>query len=436
MKWSIKSFLARIANRNSSMVEESDQIQQSPQGPLTNYDDLAGITDSSYYQSIHSEYTTDSSALPVTDLFLCSEQDTESMDIIVEIADTNDSSNTRRLRFCFNIDLMEDEKNQFVQEMVAIGAQNNQMTIKSILKEPTKNRDLVTCGPSQWEKAGFLWKDRATPMEQQFMVYLLEMIDDQGRDFSLEDFLPPPTVIPPRVYDLESYEIIPRPPSIVDLTLYDDTADEFGVFFNQRFIVTNYLMEGSPCGICQPDANTGLKMFPKPVSRNVRTAKIVDSHELPPVFWTSPDEFNGEYLEDEQEEARYKALQLQMVDNCNQRDYKTNPLLEEFKNGTWRLTIFEESEDAFSVDAKRQMTSGEIQQMFGLSDAGSIILNVDHIDVVQGKCGFNRGKATRRFMVPLGQEALKRDRMRDIRRKWNSLFNSYSVAVGNFFGET
>lgn len=424
MRWSIKSFLARIANRNSET--DAQHVHGDGLTPLTDNDlpnnnttitTLARLDDSSYYQSIQSTASTYLSAtegsLPVEELF------------------------------------------RPISAITAVMPKrsNKQIAIKSILKSPTKGRKNTAKRKGRrslankkavWQEAGFVWKEKPTPREQQFMVYMLEMIMDQWDDVSSSEdntlqgttaaLLPPPHDTP-RPYNLDSYEIIERPPSVLDLTVYDADADEFGVFFNQRFVVTNYLMEGSPCGLCEPDINTGLHVIRKPVNINVRMATVVDSYELAPVFWSSPDEFCGEYLEDAQEEAQYKALQRDMVERCNKKDYNTNPRLEEFKNGTWRLTIFEESEEAWTVDEKRCMTSQEIQQLFGLSEAGSIILNVDHIDVVQGRCGYNRGKATRRFMVPLGQEAIKRDRMRDIRRKWSGLFSSYTLAFGNFFGE-
>lgn len=454
MTWSIKSLLARIVNRNSS--QEEQDVGPQDDTPPVNYDEngviinrtLARLNDSSYYQSIHSTASTFMSVtermVPMSEIFLSDDEEDEdrecdgntSMDIVVQVAHDGP-----RLRFSLDLNqnFLEDQS-EVLQELMMMLPFEKQISIKSILKSPTKGKkdtakrkgSATEFNRKAWQEAGYLWKEKPTLREEEFMRYMWEMITDQGNDGM--NLNPPESSVP--IYDLDSYEIVQSPPSVLDLTVYDDDVDEFGVFFNQRFIVTNYLMEGSPCGLCQPAINTGLRMIRKPVMKNVRTATIVDSYELAPVYWKSPEEFTGEYLEDEQEEAQYKALQKEMVDRCNKRDYKTNPRLEEFKNGTWRLTIFEESEEALSVEARKAMTSGEIQKMFGLSEAGSIILNVDHIDVVQGKCGFNRGKATRRFLVPLGQEAAKRDRMRDIRRKWSGLFSSYSFAIGNLFGES
>lgn len=449
MRWSIKSFLARIANRNSCFMEATHEDNTDNSSAHAEATTLARMNDSSYYQSIQSTASAyiSASGQDITDLFLSEdEEESPSMDIIVQLSqdvDGNAAPQERRLRFSvdLNQNLLEMKNNQL---MISGMSQKNKIAIKSIIKSPTKARKdtarrktRMQLNKEAWQKAGFLWKEKPTLSEKKFMILLWEMMsNDQQWEEVADDILQcTQEVSTRRLYDLDSYEIIERPPSVLDLTVYDDDADEFGVFFNQRFIVTNYLMEGSPCGLCQPDINTGLRMIRKPLSKHVRTATIVDSYELAPVYWTSPNEFTGEYLEDAQEEARYKALQKEMTERCNRKDFHSNPNLEEFKNGTWRLTIFEESEEAMSLDARRSMTSEEIQKMFGLSEAGSIILNVDHIDVVQGKCGFNRGKATRRFMVPLGQEAVKRDRMRDIRRKWSGLFSSYTIAFGNLFGE-
>lgn len=461
MRWSIKSFLARIVSRNSSNVDglEGDDSAQT----TVFYDDqeditrtLARMNDSSYYQSIQSTASTYMSVtermVPVSAIFLAENEDDDdaddeeeqpSMDVVVQVSPGRNGATAPRLHFSADLNHnFLDDPNEVIHKMMILLPKRNKIAIKSILKSPTRGRKNTSkrkgfskqLNKETWQDAGFLWKEKPTPREEEYMRYMWEMItDDHGDD----EIMPcPSSETPLRQYDLDSYEIVQSPPSVLDLTVYDDEADEFGVFFNQRFIVTSYLMEGSPCGLCQPNINTGLRMIRKPVLKNVRTATVVDTYELAPVCWKSPEEFTGQYLEDEQEEAQYKALQKQMVERCNQKDYKTNPRLEEFKNGTWRLTIFEESEEALSVEARKCMSSEEIRQMFGLSEAGSIILNVDHIDVVQGRCGFNRGKATRRFMVPLGREAVKRDRIWDIRRKWSGLFSSYTFALGNIFGES
>ena len=429
MRWSIKSLLARIGSRNSETLV-ADQNKD--------------LTETTQLEDTSSDVSTDyESAMDNEGVFI-SDQDEEmdldptSLDIIIKLSQNSQEPTERHLRFSvdFNQNYSQD---QVINEFIRRLPRRNKIAIKSILKSPTKGRKNTAKRKAldqvSWQEAGFSWKEKATPREQDFMKYMWEMINDQQQEQEDENDQTEQQHrkdLALRLYDLDTYEIITPPPSVLDLTLYDDAVDEFGVFFNERFIVTNYLMEGSPCGLCEPNIATGVRLFRKPVQKYIRTATVLDSYQL---SWNSPDEFTGEYLEDAEEEARYKALQKQIVEGSNTKDYGTNPLLEEFKNGTWRLTIFEESEEATSVDVRKQYTSDEIQKLFGLSDAGSIILNVDHIDVVQGKCGFNRGKATKRFLVPLGQEATDRSRMRDIRRKWNSLFNCYTFAFGSLFGE-
>lgn len=445
MKWSIKSFLAKIASRNNLPAEDYGLINE----PITDGDQVAPNSaqlDNSNSSSCTRDTSTYKSASDdgVADMPLDSDASESSassyLDITLEILEGEEGEDDgkeikpRERQLRFSVDLNEnftEDHNQIVQNAMLMLPKRHKMTIKSILKAPRKGRrdtarrkkPMVVLDKGSWQEVGYSWKENPTLGEQKFMYFMLEMINDQWDSVTVP------------LYDLNSYVIVSQPPSVVDLTVYDDDADEFGMFFNQRYIVTNYLMEGSPCGLCQPDISTGIRVVRKPVLQYVKTAKVLDSYALPPVAWVSPEEFNGEFLKDEQEEQRYKSRQIEMVDRSNKKDFSVNPQLEEFKNGTWRLTIFEESEEAVSMNARRAMTSSDIQKMFGLSDAGSIILNVDHIDVVQGKCGYNRGKATRRFMVPLGEEAMRKDRLRDIRRRWSGLFSSPTFDVANDFGE-
>lgn len=482
MKWSIKSFLARVANRNSlaGESEQRDATYTNAKAHAVDDDDKASnninrdeeaigqesnhhhhecsvtavavggatINDSSYYQSAHSTITSDR-MVPSSDTEYEQEQEEEHYPQSMEIT----AMEGTHLEINSNPDLGDqlmpvDNNDYYLQENEKrMPRGGKKFTIKSILKRTKKNHNEKSNHRSRrginkrlWEASGFQWKDRPTPREEQFMINVCEMIAENQKtcqDLSTEDIIEPLQEPQGRGYDLESYDILESPPSVLDLTLYDDDEDEFGVFFDQRFVVTNFLMEGSPCGLYEPEIATGVRMMRKPVLKNVRTATILDSYEAPPIGWNCPDAFCGKYEGDDDVEAeRYRARQKEMVERSNQRDFKRNPKLEEFKNGTWRLMIFGEPEQADKAsEVMKDLSSDEIQKMFGLSEAGSIILNVDHIDVVQGKCGFNRGKATRRFMVPLGQEATKRDRMQDIRRKWNSLFSSYSFAIGNLFGE-
>lgn len=483
MKLSIKSFLARVANRNSSAgeseqrdatytnrkshtIDDDDDDDDKTSNNINRDEEAIGqesgpshdcsgtvavggatINDSSCYQSAHSTITSAPDRMVPSTTFSDTEYEQENHPQSMEIASMDgnhseiNSSPDQQMPVDINDNYLQDDETMLLRG-------GKKFTIKSILKRSKKNHKEKSNHRSQrginkrlWQASGFQWKDRPTPREEQFMINVCEMIAENQKscqDLSTDDSIEPP--LPQeshgRGYDLESYDILQSPPSVLDLTLYDDDEDEFGVFFDQRFVVTDYPMEGNPCGLYESEIVTGVRMVRKPVLKNVRTATIVDSYEVAPIAWKSKEAFCGKYAGDDVEAERYRAQQKEMVERSNWRNFKDNPQLEEFKNGTWRLMIFGEPEQADKAsEVLKDLSSDEIQRMFGLSEAGSIILNVDHIDVVQGKCGFNRGKATQRFMVPLGQEATKRDRMQDIRRKWNSLFSSYSLAIGNLFGE-
>lgn len=515
MKSSIRSFLARIVSRNSLSASEADDAQANNHHHNDENDDDAAtsatdkqqrsfdgmnnesgdapLNDSSYYQTVQSMMTTtDGSSgdrrhiVPLHELFQAQVTSSRENEIEEELLQQHEPSAANKsfevkwlsetAMDCNENYLEEDRNNSSSQD--SSFARRNKFVPKSILKSMTRKRRIGAEKYSRrrrrvvnkqlWAAAGFAWKDKPTPKEEQFMRYMCDMLAEEkrirvgmkkegtvedgeadGEDETTIEEIPDDTPITPpkRVYDLETYAIVQRPPSVLDLTIYDDDEDEYGVFYDQRFIATNYLMEGSPCGFGATDAPIGLRLVRKPLLKNVRTATIVDSYELPPVSWKSEDTFNGQYLGDEVEAEKYRVRQKSSVERSNRRkDGKSNSL-GDFKSSTWRLTIVEDAEgcdqvvkvteeEAIVPVARKAMTSDEIQKMFGLSDAGSIILNVDHIDVVQGQCGFNRGKATKRFMVPLAEEAtVKRNRMLDIRRKWRSLFDSYSFAIGNFFGE-
>lgn len=236
---------------------------------------------------------------------------------------------------------------------------------------------------------------------------------------------------PARVYDLDTYA-----------TIYEN---KFGLFFGKLFFTVTHLREGIPCGLCRPEIETGAEVNCTPllVAHDAECcATVEDAFELAPVSWPSTAECPGPCAEDEQN----REFQRKMGEKSNSRQRESSLsvsvstkacALEQFqKKGSWQVTFDCNNEAPRPRPKKRTHTSNEIQTMFGLSDCGGLILNMDHIVVVQGRCGLNRGKAIGRFLVPLGEDAMADMKVfRFLRSRWHHFCRRSSIVIDNMFGE-
>ncbi|GAB0089723.1 Protein sprint [Sergentomyia squamirostris] len=241
-----------------------------------------------------------------------------------------------------------------------------------------------------WEAKGFLWPeniDRIPMTQQVYMLRIWDLISSEVEDENL---------------DLESYEIVEEPPEVVDLTLYDVENDEDGVFAGgiQPIMLDRV---NSVSDLVEPDWILGYS-----IDRSLSEssfAKIESTHK--PTCATVADLNLGELEEDPDEIERYRLERLLSIQNSLCSSSK-----DLFDKGRLVVPVaFHQSEGlsyAGNLLVKQDLTAKDIEIAFGLSDRGTIILNLDHIVVYQGYCGFNRGKAKiYHKSVPKGKDALK-----------------------------
>lgn len=446
MKWSIRSYLERSANLNKQLESEDQSFSINASDFLNLSDSSSGSMDSSstvfdmadvksQLQYLNAKILSGKKRLSFSGkdynfLELCNSKSTPNLsDTSVEKCLTSAPSGSSR-----RMSVVQEEPPPFV--------------LKSILKPPTEklvqeeeeeedpNNHLIV-NKQVWQAAGYLWKETPTPSETEFMLYMWDMIKNDWDLITVDEIIDSTPEYPEPVYDLETYEIIERTPSVIDLTIYDIEDDEYGLFYNQNFMVDQRPPEGSPHHFAVPNILVGIRVIKNPVLQNVKTfAKILDSYELAPVFWKSQQMYTGVYKEDTVAIEAYKKQQLAMVEKFRRKECQlSNRILEENKNGTWRLLVTEVNVD---VD-KKPKTSDEIQKIFGLTDDGSILLNVDHIPVIQGKCGLNRGKASKRFpAVPVGKDPLKTSFLKQLKTRLAKFcFGSNPITrlIRSVFGE-
>lgn len=252
-----------------------------------------------------------------------------------------------------------------------------------------------------WESRGFLWPDNVDTIPINQQIYMLRIWEVIENDLEEEE----------NDVDLSTYEIVDPPPSVVDLTLYNPETDEDGVFAgaDQPFVEDRL---NSTSDFFETEWILGYS-----IDRSLSNDSfaVIESTSQPTTSEAGSNSM-GEIQEDSDEIERYHLEKLLSIQDS------ISASKDHFDKGRLVVpVVFHRSQGypcSSSLLVKKDLTSTDIEEAFGLSDNGSIIINLDHIVVHQGYFGFNRGKAKKKYKnVPKGKDPLNPTTM-DKLRMW------------------